>query len=128
MAAGYAGKENPTLESTVDIHVQNRVSLIRSKYVFDPDRPFNPMDLARKAQFFTFDVITEIGFGESTGDLVADEGLHGHVKTMQDSLMLVGVAVATGLFRFLQIPWVSNMLFRDDDKTGPGKLIGDCKR
>lgn len=52
MASGYAGKENPLLEETIDMHVQELVTLIERKYV-SYGTELKQMDFGRKAQFLT---------------------------------------------------------------------------
>ena len=58
MAAGYGGKENPGIESEIDMRVNELISLIERKYVCTDEEPGRQMDLAQKVEFFTLDTIS----------------------------------------------------------------------
>jgi hypothetical protein len=47
------------------------VKLIDDKYV-TTGAEFKPMDIGRKAQYFTIDVVSTLAFGQSFGDYHAD--------------------------------------------------------
>ena len=84
------------------------------------------MDLARKAQFVTLDIITDLAFGVPFGDVERDEDVHLYIQsteeTMQAVIMLATIPVVNN---FLQLPIIGDMLFPSSkDKTGPGRLIG----
>src|SRR5438876_497829 len=85
----YSGKENLALESSIDIHVQELVDLIQSKYI-STDKRSRPFDFARKIQYFTLDVISEVGFGEPFGDLRADRDVNEYVAAGE-----IGLKVTT---------------------------------
>ncbi|OGE49550.1 hypothetical protein PENARI_c021G09285 [Penicillium arizonense] len=57
IAPGYSGRENINLEGSVDEQVQDFLNLIRSKYI-SSDRSVVPIDLAKKVQYFTLDIIS----------------------------------------------------------------------
>lgn len=44
MAAGYSGKENDHLDSSIDTRVQELLDLIRKKYLSCWENGFRPMD------------------------------------------------------------------------------------
>lgn len=71
MVAGYAGKENPTLEPDIDQCVLDLVDLIERKYISTADK-LTPMDLARKLQFFTSDIMSNLSFDAKFHDLRDD--------------------------------------------------------
>ncbi|KAI0381225.1 cytochrome P450 [Hypomontagnella monticulosa] len=92
MAAGYSGRENPTLENDVDIYVSQLLHLIRSNYA--PEGRL--LDLAEKLQFLTLDVISAIGFGKCFGLLDADSDTHKYVESTEDGLRDVNRRLALG--------------------------------
>jgi hypothetical protein len=55
----------------VDEQVQDFLNLIRSKYI-SSDRSVVPIDLAKKVQYFTLDIISTVGLGKSFGILQSD--------------------------------------------------------
>ena len=62
MVAAYSGKECPSLESDIDQCVQDLVDLIDRKYISDPPSNVVHMDLARKIQYFTSDIMSQLSF------------------------------------------------------------------
>lgn len=84
------------------------------------------MDLARKAQYFTLDVITQIAFGEAFGDLVNDEDMHRYIQSTEEMLEVVILSGAIPVLKYIfTVEWLGNLVFPSDkDSTGIGKLIG----
>lgn len=131
MASGYSGKENVTLEPTIDFYVKQLVHLIRSKYTSssDPQIPSKPMDLAMKIQYFTLDVISHIGFGQAFGDLEADGDVHDYISASQEGLKLLVYICALGLIPILQWPPLARVLGPSEkDKSGHGKMMRASRR
>lgn len=71
MVAGFAGKQNPALEPDIDQYVLDLVDLIERKYISTADK-LTPMDLARKLQFFTSDIMSKLNFDAKFQDLRDD--------------------------------------------------------
>jgi cytochrome P450 len=128
MAAGYSGKENLSLEPDIDGRLQELLDLIRSKYI-STSSGSRPMDLARKIQYFTLDVISTIGFGEAFGDLEADDDLNDYIKSGEQGLTVVTISAALGLTKYLQWPPIARLLGPSEkDKTGFGKMMGVARK
>lgn len=129
MAAGYSGKEVPYLEEHIDHHIQEWLKLIRRKYV-SSSHETRPMDLARGAQFFTLDVISDLAFSKPFGDLQADADVFGYIKATHDS---AGVINALALFPAIH-HWIERSRLFDllapkaKDKTGLGPVVGTVER
>jgi hypothetical protein len=64
MAASYSGKENLALESDIDARVKELLELVRKKCVSTVGEEAKVMDLGKKIQYFTLDVISTVGFGQ----------------------------------------------------------------
>ncbi|KAG9189115.1 hypothetical protein G6011_05983 [Alternaria panax] len=75
MTAGYLGKENESMEDTVDEQVAAIMNLIDTKYV-SPGTKYRPMDFVLEAQYFTLDVISALAFGKPFGYLTQDMYLY----------------------------------------------------
>ena len=120
----YSGKENPSLEKSIDTQVMNLVQLIRTKYI-STNSSLRPLDLARKAQYFTLDTITDIAFGQAFGDLVRDEDVHKHIQSTEEMLeVLTLLTVFPTLQDLLSNEWIAKLCFPSDtDSTGIGRLI-----
>jgi cytochrome P450 len=124
----YSGKENTLLESSIDKHVQELLNLIRSKYLSTNGQAV-PMDLARKIQFFTLDVISSIGFGQPFGDLNSDSDIDSYIHSGEQALGFATFSTAFGLTPMLHWPWLARLLGPSEkDKTGFGKMMATARR
>ncbi|KAK5655696.1 hypothetical protein OQA88_5629 [Cercophora sp. LCS_1] len=127
MARGYSGKENISLESSIDTHVSQLIHLIRSKYL-STDETARSFDFARKIQYFTLDVISQVGFGEPFGDLAADEDVNEYVKAGEIGLTVCTIGLALGITWFLQLPLVARALGpSENDVVGFGRMIANAR-
>jgi hypothetical protein len=79
------GKENITLEPTIDRNIVNLLDLIRRRYV-SKGSDIRPMDLAEKSQFFALDSILDIATGAPMGDLKYDKDVNSYLKTTAAAL------------------------------------------
>lgn len=123
MILQYSGKDNPSLEPSIDNRVQELLSLIRNKYL-SSNKSFKPMDLARKVQYFTLDVISDIGFGTPFGNIAADEDLNKYIMSSEQGLQFMTATVALGINKLLKHPLLVKVLGPSEkDRYGFGKLI-----
>ncbi|KUJ15933.1 cytochrome P450 [Mollisia scopiformis] len=128
MAAGYSGKENSSMEGTIDKQIQNLINLIERKYL-STNKKSEPMDLGQKGQFFTLDVISDLAFGKALGFLDKDEDVFEYIKITEQYIPAMLVMA--------NIPWLARLthtrLFRsllpnEADKLGFGAFIGVAKQ
>ncbi|KAF5679158.1 cytochrome P450 monooxygenase [Fusarium heterosporum] len=128
MAAGYSGKENPSLEWSVDAQISNLVTLLEIRYL-STEKEYRPVDFAEKAQFFTLDVISDLAFGEAFGYLEKDEDVFDFiaitrsyfpVAMIMSSLPMVVDILHSRLF--------NGLLPKETDKLGFGAFIGVAKK
>ncbi|OHE98404.1 cytochrome P450 [Colletotrichum orchidophilum] len=127
-AAGYAGKENLALEDGINSQIAGFVDLIRRKYVTTDDE-VRPMDLGKKTQFFTLDVITRVAYGKEFGYLATDSDVHDYISTTEAAIPFLQLCG--------EVPWLASILFskpildavgpKHTDKSGLGKLMGVAK-
>lgn len=84
------------------------------------------MDLARKAQFFTLDVITKIAFGEAFGDLERDEDMYKYLEFTDEMVEVIILSATVPLLDWLRsFDWIAKLAFPSGkEATGPGRLIG----
>ncbi|KAH0550974.1 hypothetical protein GP486_007661 [Trichoglossum hirsutum] len=129
MATGYSGKENVHLEESIDNRILDLVKLIETKYL-SAGSHMRAFDLARKAQFLTLDVITDVAFGESFGNINADEDVHGYIDAIERMLLpSLWLQVFPSLVRLLAIPWIGRMVLPSSgDHIGVGKAMGVAKK
>ena len=130
MAAGYSGKENPRLESDIDGRVRDLINLIERKYVCTEKTPGIQMDLARKVQFFTLDVISALAFDQPFGDLVVDEDKFDYIKCTEEALHTMLLMTELPEVRsFLEKSSLVKLLAPSaKDKIGLGRIIAIAKK
>ena len=128
MAPGYSGKENESMEGTVDEQVAAFIDLIERKYISTASE-YRPMDLALKTQYFTLDVISALAFGKPMGYLKQDVDLHDYIKI---TTTYVPVMMALSY-----VPWLANLLHsrllrgvlpKESDKLGFGAFINVARK
>ncbi|KAF2449140.1 cytochrome P450 [Karstenula rhodostoma CBS 690.94] len=128
MAAGYSGKENTDLESTIDRYIDQYTSLIRHKYRSTPAQ-HKVMDLARKTQYLTLDVISDIGFGQAFGDLANDADMDSYLESTDKVMASLSIICASGVLRFLQWPPVARFVGPNEkSESGFGKVMATARR
>ncbi|KAF6840827.1 cytochrome P450 [Colletotrichum plurivorum] len=123
MAIGYSGKENEGLESTIDAQIQSLVRLIEDKYL-STETLFRPMDLCKKVQYLTLDIITSLAFGYHFGYLEQDTDVHHYIQMTEESMpVMMILTVFPGLARILQSPLFRCAMPSEHDRVGFGKFI-----
>lgn len=86
------------------------------------------MDIGRKIQYFTLDVISTIGFGQAIGDLKADADLNDYIKSGEQGLVIVTLSAALGLTPYLQWPPIARLLGPSEkDKSGFGRMMATAR-
>ncbi|KAK3385839.1 cytochrome P450 [Podospora didyma] len=128
MAAGYSGKENLSMEGTVDGQIQKLVDLIETKYI-STSKEYKPMDLAQKVQYFTLDVISDLAFGQAFGFLEQDDDVFDYIKITGFMIpVLLVLANVPSLANMFQSPLFRGLLPKESDKFGFGAFIGVTKK
>ncbi|KAK1771973.1 pisatin demethylase [Phialemonium atrogriseum] len=125
MAAGYSGKEVENLEAKIDENLLRLINLLDTKYV-SADKPF---DFARKTQYFTLDVISDIAFGKPFGDVATDSDVYEYVSTMESSMpTIIVTTVLPWIIAMMQSPLFKSMVPSDKDSIGLGKIMAIAKQ
>ncbi|KAK4186967.1 cytochrome P450 [Podospora australis] len=126
LAPGYSGRENLELERSIDAKVQELLDLINNKYL-STDAKAVPMDLAKKIQFLTLDVISTVAFDGNFGMLKTDEDVLGFIKSSEDGLTIGNLFMAFGLSWLVQAPGIGKFLGpKPTHKTGFGAMMARC--
>jgi len=99
------------------------VDLIERKYLSTPTE-FRPMDFGFKSQFFTLDVITDLGMGEAAGFLSTDSDLYKYMEIADSFMPFFPVIMHYPLLEKFIKGWpMSAFMPKDGDKTGLGVFI-----
>ncbi|KAK4183986.1 Pisatin demethylase [Podospora australis] len=124
MVAGYSGKENLSMETTIETEIARLIDLIERKYI-STSTTYRPMDFGQKAQYFTLDVISDLAFGQPLGYLEKDDDVYDYIKITTASIpaMLTLGCVPT-LANLLQSRFLRFLLPKETDKIGFGAFIG----
>ncbi|KAF9775282.1 hypothetical protein IL306_006650 [Fusarium sp. DS 682] len=124
MAAGYSGKENESLERTIDEHIAKLISLLETKYL-STDKEYHPVDFAQKIQFFTLDVISDLAFGQPFGYIEQDDDVFDFIKITKSYFpVTLVIANIPSLVSLLHSRLFSGALPKESDKLGFGAFIG----
>jgi cytochrome P450 len=82
------------------------------------------MDLAKKVQYLTLDVISTVGLGNSFGMLKADTDIDDYIKSGEEGLWLSNFFMGTGLHWIMEIQWIGKLLGPSvKDSKGFGKMM-----
>ncbi|CAI7645479.1 unnamed protein product [Penicillium manginii] len=128
MAPGYSGRENLQLEGAIDERVQDFLDLIRTKYVSSGNHTA-PMDLAKKVQYFTLDVISSVGLGSNFGMLESDRDVDNYLSSLEEGLAIGNTALAMGFSWLTQAPFIGKFVAASPkDQNGFGKMMTACFR
>ncbi|KAK4235349.1 Pisatin demethylase [Achaetomium macrosporum] len=121
---GYSGKDVDNLHQLIDEQVAGLVSLLETKYL-STETDFKPVDLARKVQYFTLDVISSLAFGKAFGYLKADADLFSYIQTTESTLpVLLATALMPWFLRILQSPRLKWLLPNAREMVGIGNVMG----
>jgi cytochrome P450 len=121
---GYTGKENLSMEGSIETQIARLVELIETKYL-STDQEYRPMDWGVKAQYFTLDVIGELAWGQPMGFLEHDADVYDYIKiTMTSVPAMMVISTYPMLTKVLHSPFFRKILPKDTDKIGFGALIG----
>ncbi|EFX00479.1 benzoate 4-monooxygenase cytochrome p450 [Grosmannia clavigera kw1407] len=122
---GYGGKDVDNLHDINDEQVLGLVRLLESKYLSVDGRRdetiiekggteksrYVTVDLARKIQFFTLDVISSLAFGRSFDYLKADADTFGYIHTTESTMpILMTTALVPGLVDLMQTQWLRRIM------------------
>ncbi|KAH7374639.1 cytochrome P450 [Plectosphaerella cucumerina] len=128
MAPGYSGRENLELEPAIDERMREFLTLIRGKYLSTPKR-IVPVDMAKKVQYFTLDVITGVGLGKPFGMLRADADVDGYLSSIEQGLQAANFALAAGVSWMAQAPLVGPYIAPGPHKKDAfGGMMAKCFR
>ncbi len=120
----YSGKENESMERSVDTQISKLVHLIQSKYL-STVHYYRPMDFGEKGQFFTLDVISDLAFGQSFGFLDQDTDVFDYIQISKSYLpVMIFLANVPPLAKLLQSRLFRGLAPNESDKLGFGAFIG----
>ncbi|KAL2108140.1 hypothetical protein VUR80DRAFT_4184 [Thermomyces stellatus] len=124
MSFGYGGRENPTLEASIDTQLAAWVDLIRRKYI-SVGAELEPIDMAITEQYFTLDSLSNVAYGDAFGFLAADGDMFDYISETEK---LVPFLALSG-----EVPWAGKVLLsstflklfgpKTTDKSGFGVIL-----
>ncbi|KLU85186.1 hypothetical protein MAPG_04216 [Magnaporthiopsis poae ATCC 64411] len=121
LAPGYSGKDVDNVHKLIDEQIASFISLLESKYLSsdtsgtggDGGEPavYRPVDIARKIQYLTLDIISSLAFGQPLGNLAADDDALGYIHTMESNMVvMMTLALCPQIFLPLQSRLLSWMV------------------
>jgi hypothetical protein len=129
MTAGYSGKENVMLEKDIDDCILDLSHLIASKYLSGGGQ-FKLMDLARKIQFLTSDIMSKLSVDAKFYDLRDDTDNLGYIHEVETSFpFMFCFSVIPKFVEFLtNIGIMDLMAPKADSKIGFGTVLGIARK
>ncbi|KAL8404366.1 hypothetical protein RB594_009278 [Gaeumannomyces avenae] len=137
LTPGYSGKDVDNVHQLIDEQVASFVGLLESKYLSsdssgtgdddDAGRPavYRPVDIARKVQYLTLDIISSLAFGKPLGNLAADADALGYIHTMESNMVIMmTLALCPHIFLPLQSRLLSWMVPNARGMAGIGDVMG----
>ncbi|CAK7221886.1 hypothetical protein SBRCBS47491_004682 [Sporothrix bragantina] len=130
---GYGGKDVDGLHEIIDTQVAGFIKLLESKYLAEePSKKSNAsyrtVDLARKVQFFTLDVISALAFGNAFGYLEADADKFGYIRTTESTVpILMSTAIMPWIVNLLQSPYLRPFMPNVRGMVGIGTVMNLAK-
>lgn len=119
----YAGKDNEALETAIDQEIHAFLNLLEHKYI-STDREFRPVDMARKVQYLTLDVITSLAFGQKFGYIDQDTDVHSYIQITEDSMpVMMVLSLFPVLAKTLQTKLFRWLMPSERDRVGFGAFI-----
>lgn len=88
-----------------------------------------PVDLGKKIQYFTLDVISSVGLGKTFGMLRRDSDVDDYLKSSEEGLIIGNIALAMGISCIAQAPFIGKFIAPSPrDNSGFGKMMATCFR
>lgn len=85
------------------------------------------MDLAKKVQYFTLDVISSVGLGSNFGMLENDRDVDNYLSSLEEGLAIGNTALAMGFSWLTQAPFIGKFVAASPkDNNGFGKMMAAC--
>jgi hypothetical protein len=83
-----------------------------------------PVDLGRKVQYFTLDVISDLAYGAPFGFVETDTDVYEYIQTTEKNLpMVMVVTVFPWLLTLLNSPVLKGLLPSTKDRLGFGRIM-----
>lgn len=124
----YSGKENESMNGTIDAHIARLISLLETKYLSTPDE-YRPVDFAQKIQFLTLDIISDLAFGQPFGYVEQDDDVFDFIKITRAYFpVTLVIANIPSLVKLLHSWFFRGALPKESDKLGFGAFIGYAQR
>ncbi|KAL2166987.1 hypothetical protein VTG60DRAFT_1881 [Thermothelomyces hinnuleus] len=112
----YSGKENLSMEGSIETQIARLIELIETKYLSTKE-VYRPMDWGVKALYFTLDVIGDLAWGQPMGFLEQDADVFDYIKiTTTSATAMMVVATYPALARILQSRILRSFLPKETDK------------
>ena len=98
--------------------------MIRDRYT-TREGPVKELDFARFSQYFTLDVLTQIGYGKAFGYVEQEKDIHSYIETVGKILPVMMLFGALPFLVSVTNTWLYQTLLAPStgDKRGVGKLM-----
>lgn len=128
MSFGYAGKDIQGLETAVDERIDEFISAIEKRWLSVPGKTTS-LDIARRLQFLTIDIITHLCFGKPIGFVQSDADKYNFIATIEAQLPIVQhfsvILILNSVFRLVSsVPVLRRLVVPSaNDRSGVGIIM-----
>lgn len=126
-AAGYSGRDGGVdFEAGVDRLTRRLIDAIRSRHLSQGGDDLVEVDFAHLIRYFTLDLITDVGYGQSFGFLDGKDDEYRYTEGIEQFEMLVPMlAEIPPLRQLLDSPFIASLLVPSPKaKHGIGRVLG----
>lgn len=116
------------MERTVDHHIAQFINLLETKYLSTEDH-YRQVDIARKIQYFTLDVISDLAFGHPFGFMDQDADVFDFIKLTRAFFpMALILTNLPALVTILHSRLFRGILPKNTDRIGLGAFIRQANK
>ncbi|KAK7927262.1 hypothetical protein PG985_004260 [Apiospora marii] len=126
-AAGYSGRDGGVdFEASVDRVTGRLLDAVRSRYLSRGGDDLVEVDFAHLIRYFTLDLITDVGYGQSFGFLDGKDDEYRYTEGVEQFEVLVPMlAEIPPLRHLLDSPFIASLVAPSPDgKRGIGRVLG----
>lgn len=126
-AAGYSGRDGGVdFEAGVDRVTRHLIDTIRSQHLSKGGDDLVEVDFANLVRYFTLDLITDVGYGQSFGFLDGKDDEYRYTEGIEQFEVLVPMlAEIPPLRHLLDFPFIASLVAPSPEgKRGIGRVLG----
>jgi cytochrome P450 len=87
------------------------------------------MDIAKKIQYLTLDVISDVGLGTAFGDLASDSDVNDYLLASEEGLRIANFSFGAGITWLRDVPFIGPAISPSErDERGFGRMMAEARK